>query len=179
MTAWVMLLRGINVGGTGKLPMAALKALLEKLGVRGVQTYIQSGNAVFSGLVSAEDFEAIVADEIEEAHGFRPRVLVIAAETYREIVAAYPWPDAFETPKTGHIWFLATPPQPDRDKLAALASDTERHEITDRALYLFAPDGIGRSKLAERAERLLGAPATARNLNTCMKLVEMLDALHD
>ncbi len=177
MTVWVMLLRGINVGGHGKLPMADLKTLLEGLGAAHVTTYIQSGNVVFSDAIDAAAFEATVAAEIERAHGFRPRALLIDADSYRELVAAYPYPEARDTPKTGHIWFCAAPPVPEIDKLDALASPTERYQIGPRAFYLHAPDGIGRSKLAERAERLLGVPATARNLNTCAKLVAMLDAL--
>lgn len=176
MTRWVMLLRGINVGGTGTLRMADLRALLEKLGGQHVDTYIQSGNVVFSGLVDADAFGEIVAAEIELAHGFRPRVLVVAEEDFREICRNYPFRDAFEAPKTGHVWFLSGPATPDAAALSALAADSERFEIAERAFYLHAPDGIGRSKLAERAERLLGVPATARNLNTCQKLVAMLDA---
>ena len=174
MTRWVMLLRGINVGGTGKLKMADLKVLLEKLGAQDVQTYIQSGNVVFSGLVDAAAFEEIVAGEIEAAHGFRPRVLLIAEEDFREIFMGYPYREAFEAPKSGHVWFLSGPAAPDVEAMTALAADNERFEITGRAFYLHAPDGIGWSKLAERVERLLGVPATARNLNTCQKLMAML-----
>jgi uncharacterized protein (DUF1697 family) len=171
-----MLLRGINVGGAHVLKMATLKTLLEKLGARQVATYIQSGNVIFSGLVDAAAFEGIVAGEIERSHGFRPRVLVIAEEDFREIVAGYPYPEAFAVPKTGHVWFLSAAADPDRAALADLAAATERFEITARAFYLHAPDGIGRSKLAERAERLLGVAATARNLGTCTKLLALLDA---
>ncbi len=171
-----MLLRGINVGGANALRMDALKALLATLGCREVQTYIQSGNVIFSGLVDAAAFEEIVADEIALSHGFRPQVLVIAEEDFREIVAGYPYPEAFEAPKTGHVWFLAGAADPDRSALAGLAAASERFELTERAFYLHAPDGIGRSKLAERAERLLRVPATARNLGTCRRLLAMLDA---
>lgn len=177
MTGWVMLLRGINVGGTGRLPMDDLKRLLGKLGAKRVRTYIQSGNVVFEGLVDAVVFEVIVADEIEHDHGFRPQVLVIAAEDFREIVAGYPYPDAMDEPKTGHVWFLTRPPVPDQAALAAAATDSERFTLTDTAFYLHAPRGIGTSKLATRVERLLGVPATARNLNTCTRLVKMLEAL--
>lgn len=176
MTRWVMFLRGINVGGTGRLPMTDLKALLEKLGARDVQTYIQSGNVVFSGVVDAAAFEDIVAGEIAQTHGFRPRVLVIAQEDYREIFLGYPFREAFEAPKTGHVWFLSGAASPNTEAMTELAADNERFEIAERAFYLHAPDGIGRSKLADRAERLLGVPATARNLNTCRALFTLLDA---
>ena len=176
MTRWVMLLRGINVGGANTIRMAELKAVLETLGAQDVATYIQSGNVVFAGVIDAAAFAEIVAEEIAHRHGFRPRVLLILDEDFREIVAAYPFSEAAAVPKTGHVWFLAGPAVPDTATLAALAGPSERFEIAARAFYLHAPDGIGRSKLAERAERLLGVPATARNLNTCRKLLEMLDA---
>lgn len=174
MTRWVMLLRGINVGGANKLRMAEFKALLEAEGAKDVATYIQSGNAVFSGALDPAAFEERVQRAIEAAHGFAPRVLVIGADAFREIAAAYPWPEAREAPRTGHVWFLSEPATPDRAAMAALAGPNERFEITDRAVYLHAPDGIGRSKLAEKLERLTGVPATARNLNTCAKLLDML-----
>lgn len=176
MTPRVMLLRGINVGGANRLRMADLEALLHDLGARGVASHIQSGNLVFSGPVDATAFAETAADEIARAHGFRPLILVIGGEEFREIVAAYPYREAFETPKTGHVWFLARAAEPDLAALAARASDSERFALTDRAFYLHAPDGIGRSKLAEKAERLLGVPATARNLATCTRLLDMLDA---
>lgn len=179
MTQWVMLLRGINVGGANALKMADLRALLHDLGAREVTSYIQSGNLVFTGVIDAAAFEDIVAREIELKHGFRPRVLVIAAEDFREIVAAYPYPEAHDAPESGHVWFLTGDATPDRAALDALASETERFEIAPRAFYLHAPDGIGRSKLAEKVERLLGVPATARNLNTCTRLLALLDASAD
>jgi len=177
MNAWVLLLRGVNVGGNSQLPMESLREILATLGVRHVTTLIQSGNAVFTGIIDARGFGELIEDEIKARHGFRPRALVLAAETFAEIVASYPFAEA--GPKTGHIWFLARPATPDPEALDKAAAETERFALTERALYLFAPDGIGRSKLANGAEKLIGAPATARNLNTCAKLVEMLAALED
>ena len=180
MNAWVLLLRGINVGGTGKLPMADLKAILATLGVRNVATYIQSGNAVFTGLIDASGFEEIVAQEIMVHHGFRPQALVLARETFDAVLAGYPWREAFDDPTSGHIWFLsAAATEPDLDKLAKLAAPSERFDLTARAFYLHAPDGIGRSQLAGSVEKLLGVPTTARNLNTAVKLAAMLRVLED
>jgi uncharacterized protein (DUF1697 family) len=178
MNVWVLLLRGINVGGHGALPMAELRALLGRLGPRHVKTYIQSGNIVFSGVIDARSFGEIVEDEIEAHHGFRPRAMVFSVETFTDILNAYPWPEAFDEPKSGHIWFLAErPTAPALKKLAALCAPTERFQLDTWAFYLHAPDGIGRSKLAEKVERLLGVPATARNLNTATSLASMADDL--
>lgn len=176
MNRWVLLLRGVNVGGHGKLPMADLRALLKQLGLGNVATYIQSGNAVFTGIIDADGMEGLLQDEIETHFGFRPQVTILSSESFFRIRADFPFPDA--APKTGHVWFLATPPAPDAaEKLHPLASTSEHFALTERALYLHAPDGIGRSKFAAGAEKLLGTPATARNLNTVEKLAEMLEKL--
>lgn len=171
MSAWVLLLRGINVGGAGKLAMADLRALLATLGAQNVTTYIQSGNAVFTGEIDPADFAPRLEAAIETHHGFRPNALILSGEGFQQIANAFPWPEAWEIPAQGHIWFLASPPgTPDLEELAALASPSERFSVTPQALYLHAPDGIGRSKLAAKIERLLGVPATGRNLGSISKL---------
>ncbi|HHS94736.1 MAG TPA: DUF1697 domain-containing protein [Rhodobacterales bacterium] len=178
MSAWVLLLRGINVGGKGKLPMANLRALLDTLGAQNVTTYIQSGNAVFTGEIDPADFAPRLEAAIETHHGFRPSALVLSGARFRQIADAFPWPEAWETPAQGHIWFLASPPdRPDLAALEDLASPSERFTLTQQALYLHAPDGIGRSKLAAKAERLIGVPATARNLGSVSKLIALCAAL--
>lgn len=178
MRAWVLLLRGVNVGGHGKLPMAELKAILGWLGAEGIGTYIQSGNAVFRGSFDAQNLAGLIEAEVQARRGFRPHCLVLSEEAYRAAVAGYPFDAAWEVPKTGHIWFAASAPtDPDLGRLQAVAKDNERFMLDGATFYLQAPDGIGRSKLAERVEGALGVPATARNLNTATKLVEMLDAL--
>lgn len=178
MNAWVLLLRGINVGGHHKLPMSTLKALLATLGVKDIATWIQSGNAVFSGVIDARGFGDLIEDEIQSHLGFRPRALVFSRESFTEIVAAYPWPEARDDPTSGHIWFLSrTPEAPAMATLTKRAAPSERFALSDRAFYLHAPEGIGRSKLAEKVETALGVPATARNLNTATNLIAMLDAM--
>jgi uncharacterized protein (DUF1697 family) len=179
VTGWVLLLRGINVGGHGKLPMPALAALLETLGARQVTTHVQSGNAVFSGVLDAASFAGHIEDEIERAHGIRPAALVYARETFEEIAAGYPWPEAWAVPKTGHVWFLTAPSSAAHADFAPYAAEGERFELSPRAFYLMAPNGIGRSKLATIVERRLGVPATARNLNTVKALGTLLAALED
>lgn len=180
MNAWVLLLRGVNVGGHGKLPMSTLKALLATLGVRDIATWVQSGNAVFTGVIDARGFGALIEDEIQAHQGFRPRALVLSRDRFSEIATAYPWPEAWDDPTSGHIWFLGREPDtPNIDKLAKAAAPSERFAMTEGAFFLHAPDGIGQSKLAEQVERALGVPATARNLNTVAKLTGMLDALKE
>ncbi|NOR63846.1 MAG: DUF1697 domain-containing protein [Rhodobacteraceae bacterium] len=166
----VILLRGINVGGHGKLPMKELCELLEGLGAANPRSYIQSGNVVIEGDVDAEAVE----DAVEASKGFRPRVLVMPANAFLDIAVQTP----FEEPdgKFLHIWFASTAFTFDQEKADSLRAESEALHIGAQAIYLHALKGIGRSKLAEKIERLAGVPCTARNMNTVRKLLEMLDA---
>jgi len=82
-------------------------------------------------------------------------------------------------PTSGHVWFLSRPSETPVETLRQIAAPSERVALAPGALYLHAPDGIGRSKLAERAERLLGVPATARNLATIQRITGLLGTLRD
>lgn len=177
MKTYIALLRGINVGGNNVLPMKDLVTTLESAGARDVATYIQSGNAVFR---SEEQDAALLAEGIRaaigERHGFEPRVLVLGSEEMEEAVRSNPFPEAEAEPKTLHLYFLAASPErPDLDALEGIKGDRERFVLGDRVFYLHAPDGIGRSRLAANAEKLLGVPATARNWRTVRKVMEMAD----
>lgn len=171
MNIWILLLRGINVGGR-RIRMQELVQVLESLGLHNVKTYIQSGNVVFQANVAdPANMEAAIATAIERDHGFRPRVLLLPVDQFEAAVAGNPFPEAEEAPKTVHLFFLAAPPtSPAIEKLQSLKSSTERFLLSDRVFYLHTPDGFGRSKLAEKAERLLGVPATARNWRTIKKI---------
>lgn len=177
MTNYIALFRGINVGGNNLLLMKDLVAALENLGCQDVATYIQSGNAVFRSEVTDT---SLLSDRIKaaigESHGFEPMVLVLESEELEKAVRSNPFPEAESEPKTLHAYFLATPPErPDLEALEGIKGDRERFALGDRVFYLHAPDGIGRSKLAANAEKLLGIPTTARNWRTVSKLMEMAD----
>ncbi len=178
MAAFVALLRGINVGGRNKLPMKSLRELLEGLGFEDVQTYIQSGNVVFSApKKGARTYGAKITAAIEAEHGFAPNVMVLDATRFEAAAEGNPFPDGESAPKSLHLWFCeAKPKAPDLDALATRAKSNERYALEGDVFYLHAPDGIGRSKLAEKVERALGVSATARNWSTVSKLREMLSA---
>ncbi len=175
MHAWIALFRGINVGGKNILPMADLRGDLKSLGLTQIKTYIQSGNAVFQTTEeSSAVLETEIATLIEDRHGFRPQVLVLDADQLEEAITSNPFPEAAAEPKTLHALFLAaTPAAPKMDSLSEAQSPSERYHLTERVFYLHAPEGIGRSKLAAKAERFLGVPATGRNWRTVLKLREM------
>lgn len=172
MSVSVLLLRGINVGGRNALPMAELRVLLEGLGAEDIATYIQSGNAVFRGEVTAES----VADGIEAAKGFRPQALVMSRDRLAKVMAANPFPEEGAADgKSVHVWFFEGNPKALEDETLALATPSERVEVTGEAAYLHGPDGIGRSKLAATLEKALGLPATARNWRTVMAIAKLVE----
>jgi uncharacterized protein (DUF1697 family) len=172
---WIALLRGINVGGRNKLPMQRLAETLRQRGLRRVATYLQSGNVVFQG---PRIEPAPLADEIGNAilaeFGFRPPLLLITRQALLEIRNRCPFPP---DDKTVHCFFLFTPASaPDIDGLNAVTASRERWVLQANILYLHAPDGFGRSKLAASVERRLGVPTTARNWRTLTHLCQLANA---
>lgn len=175
MKSYIALIRGINVGGKNVLPMKALKALLENLGLQNVKTYIQSGNVVFQGNEKNTSWlSSKISAEIEKSHGFKPQVLLLNIEEMEEAIESNPFPEAESEPKTLHLNFLASVPEtPNLKALESLKKENERFELKGNVFYLHAPDGIGRSKLAANAERLLGVTMTGRNWRTVCKIMAM------
>lgn len=172
---YVALFRGINVGSKNPLPMKELVTLLEELGLRGVKSYIQSGNVVFE---SAQPERSVVMTEIagavEARFGFLPTLVLITLQEIERVVLENPFSQGEENPKSLHVGFLRG--QPDRAKLyklAAQAGATERWQLAAQALYFWAPEGFGRSKFPTSAERLLGVIATFRNWRTVVTLRDM------
>lgn len=158
--------------------MKRLKAALEEAGCLDVETYIQSGNAVFRSSVSDT---ARLAKRLSSAvlrnHGFEPRVLVLTRAELESAAADNPFAEGARNPASVHLFFLAeTPRKPDVKALETLRTGSERFVLKGRVLYLHTPDGFGISKLAARAEKLLGVEATARNWRTVTTLLEMTRA---
>ena len=175
MKTYIALFRGLNVGGSNILPRNELVTVLEKIGARNVKTYIQSGNAVFqSEETNASLLSTKISAAIEKSHGFEPRVLLLELEELEKAVESNPFPEAESEPRALHLYFLeAIPENPDFDTLASIKSNRERFALKDGVFYLHAPEGIGRSKLAAKAEKLLGVSATARNWRTVCKIMEI------
>ncbi|WP_344079323.1 DUF1697 domain-containing protein [Streptomyces crystallinus] len=180
-TMYAALLRGINVGGTKKVPMAELRALLTELGHGSVRTYLNSGNAVFSS--DSPDPDALAGDlerAIEKHFGFRVACMVRTGGYLQAVVDACPFPADELEGRQLHATFFSQPVDPERFAgLDPKAFLPDAFRLGDRVLYLYAPDGIGRSKLAEALAKpalLKGVEATARNWNTVKALVEMTGA---
>jgi uncharacterized protein (DUF1697 family) len=175
MKTYIALLRGINVGGRNKLPMADLRELLQELGLQQARTYIQSGNVAFES--DRDDLPQLseeISASINGRFGFEPAVLLMTDETLQTAAEANPFPEAISEPKKLHLYFMAAaPPEPDLQAMQDLAQDGEQFALKDRIFYFYAPEGIGRSKLAAKIEKLLGVPATARNWRSVDSILEL------
>jgi uncharacterized protein (DUF1697 family) len=175
MNTYIALLRGINVGGRNKLRMRDLVQLLEELGLKNVKTYIQSGNVVFqSEPADLAKLSTEISEAIGESHGFTPQIFILNMKAMQKAMSANPFPEGEDEPKSLHLFFLdAIPKDLDLTALEAVQKDSERFELIDDVFYLHAPDGIGRSKLAERVGRGWNVSITARNWRTVNKIMEM------
>ena len=176
MKTYIALFRGINVGGKHILPMKELVAELEGLGLQDIKTYIQSGNVIFrSKVTDTAQLCGKISAAVKKGHGFEPQVLLLDSAALDKAIRGNPYPEAEVAPNTLHLNFLAAiPPKPDLNALEKIRAENERYYLAQDVLYLHAPDGIGRSKLAAGMERLLGVPLTSRNWNTVRKLKDMI-----
>ncbi|CAL4867766.1 hypothetical protein MMA231_02033 [Asticcacaulis sp. MM231] len=171
---WIGLFRGINVGGNNKLPMKDLTRLMLAAGLSDVKTYIASGNVLFRSDLDDAALEALIGDLVETNFGFRPSVFLITLSHLEKVLAENPFRDHAHKGKAQHVFFFKAPPSKiDRDLLDSLKDDSEAYEISDELMYLYAPEGIGRSKMAEKIGRAIKADMTARNLNTVETLQDM------
>jgi uncharacterized protein (DUF1697 family) len=170
MTAYAALLRAINVGGTGKLEMAELRALCERCGFTQVATFIQSGNVVFQTRRSEASVQKLLEQTLTEKMGKPVGVLIRTAEELGSTLAHNPFPDA--PPNRVIVFFLTAPLR--RGTLDTIeAPDGEQLASHGREVFIFYPEGQGKSKL----KLPFWKTGTGRNLNTVRKLHEMLSEL--
>jgi len=180
MPTFVILLRAVNVGSTGKLPMADFRKVLAGVGCSNVETYIQSGNAVVDAKCSASNLTKMVAASLEKQMGAPVPVIVRTHDELERAIAANPF--AAEAAADGarvHAVFLSGVPA--AAKVAGLEqvvtkypARRDRYHLAGDTLYLHLPDGAADSKFtAQTVDRVLGVTATARNWNTVLKLHAM------
>jgi uncharacterized protein (DUF1697 family) len=175
VATYAALIRGINVGGRAKLPMAALKAGLTELGYEDVVTYIQSGNAVFRTAGRPATVAAAVERRIREDAGLTVTVMVRTHTELSRVAERNPYLAGGHEPGRLHVLFLdAVPARAAVTRLDPDRSPPDRFHVDGRHVYLHHPNGLGRSRLsADYFEKTLGVRATARNWNTVLKLVEL------
>lgn len=169
MTRFVALLRAVNVGGTGKLPMTALKALCEDAGCAEVRTYIASGNVVFKSDRRVDDIRAALETQLHAFAGKSVGVLIRTAKEMADVVKGNPFP---KVPGNQVAVLFSDEPIPEDPVTDATGIVREQVRSGNRHLYIHYPDGMGQSRLRLPAEKC----GTARNMNTVRKLAEMAEA---
>ncbi len=181
MAVIISMLRGVNVGGHNKIKMDALRALYESMKLREAQTYVQSGNVIFR--TDERDIARLakrIENGIERKLGFRPDVILRTATEMREVIARNPFAKRRGIePSKLLVTFLGSDPGAEaREKILQIKCDPEELRIEGRELYIYFPNGIGRSKLSWAGlEKTLKTPGTARNWNSVTKMLEMAENL--
>ena len=181
LTVAISLLRGVNVGGHHKIKMDALRALYQSLGLLDAQTYIQSGNVVFRTRErDADRLSEMIANGIERSFGFRPGVVVRTPSDLRSVIAQNLLRRGPKSNLT-NFWLAFSPAS--RIRMLEIACfgikfHPEELRIGQRELYIFFPNGMGKSKLSmPLVEKTLKTFGTVRNWNTVLKLMEIAEAL--
>jgi uncharacterized protein (DUF1697 family) len=179
-TPLVALLRGVNVGGHKKVPMAELRDLAARLGLLRVETYIQSGNLVFLTKLTAPAVENALERAIEQNFGFTVEVVVRSAAQWLLYAAASPFPDA-QAARPNHLLLGLSKRPVKAGAAAALRPYTtagERIAVLEDAIWIDYANAMASSKLSPAVlDRCVGSTVTARNWRTLQKLAEMLQSL--
>jgi uncharacterized protein (DUF1697 family) len=174
---FILLLRGINVGGNRIVPMEALRGVLLEAGLMSVKTYIQSGNVVFRSEQDEGTLTSLVEGAFQEAFGFSSRPTLRTLAAWSRMIAANPFAGVEDAGRRVHAVLLdAGPARPDFEELASFCT-TERFEPGEAVLYLHTPDGFGRSRVAAMLDRTLKVPLTTRNWNTVLRLRDLATGL--
>ncbi len=180
MTAFVSLFRGINVGGHHKIRMDELKGMHEALGFKDVISYIQSGNVVFtSDDADVARLRRQIEDGFEKTFGFHVEVIVRTSAELREIIEKNPFQSqpGRETKWVVVLFLAARPEATAQEDLLKTYTGPEELFITGKEMYIYYPNGIGRSKLSlSLIEKKLKTVGTARNWNTILQLQKLLQS---
>jgi len=181
MGVMVAMLRGVNVGGRNRIGMAELRSLCAGLKLRDAQTYVQSGNVVFR---TEERDRAALAKRLESAIekkcGFRPSVILRTAAELKRVIARNPVAKrrGVEPAKLLCTFLSGEPDAEAREKIRGMKTDPEEMWIDGSELYIYFPNGAGKSKLAwSKMGEILGVAGTGRNWNSVLKLLEMAEAM--
>lgn len=174
----ILLLRGVNVSGANRLPMAEFREMLAEFGLKNVDTHIQSGNAVFQD-PGVEGLNDKIGAAMLLRFGFKPALFVMDFAAYKKILAANPYKVAGADDGTKvHIVFLAEPAVGiDLAGLRATATGGEQVTLTEFALYLHTPAGFGQSALAEKLSRFLKVVHTARNQKSAESILALAEVV--
>jgi uncharacterized protein (DUF1697 family) len=171
------MLRGINVGGQKIIKMENLRRSFESLGFQHVRSYVQSGNVIFeASKTSTTSLSRKIGDKILSDYGFSIPLILRTSSEMTKITSDNPFLKEKEVDRSKlHVTFLSEPPaKAALGKLDTLHGDFDEFRVRDREIYLYCPNGYGRTKLSNNAiEKLLGVHATTRNWKSVNKLAEI------
>ncbi len=181
MNKYISILRGINVSGQKKIKMLDLKALYRSLNLEGVETYIQSGNVIFSSDLNDKlKIRQQIEGAIKEQYGFDVPVFVFDASEFIDFYNELPFQNVNLIEQGTQILLTLLQDkttEPLRTQIGELVSHPDAMIIKDHVVYLHCPNGYGKSKFSNNfLEKKLKTHATTRNLKTIAKLCEMLAA---
>ena len=181
MTTYIALLRAVNIGPHNKIGMSDLRDLLAGLGMQGVQTLLQSGNAVFrSDTRSASQLERLIEGAMVTQLQLETEAVVRSHKEWKGIIVGNPFPEEAKRDPS-HLVVVPLKESPARGAAGALQDAISGHEavrVDGRCAYIVYPDGIGRSKLTSALiEKKLGTRGTGRNWNTVLKLDALADSM--
>ena len=174
MATFISILRGINVSGQKKIQMTDLKSLFEELDFKNVRTYIQSGNVIFES--NDRDPAQRIEQKIQEKYTFHVPVIIRTADEMKVVLNNNPFLREKNIDESKlHVTFLGEFPSEEQiQKTETLNYEPDRFNIAGKEIYLYCPNGYGRTKLNNNFfENKLKVTATTRNWNTVKKLAEM------
>jgi uncharacterized protein (DUF1697 family) len=175
MTRYVALVRGINVSGRNKVPMAAWRAVAQSVGCTDVATYVQSGNLVCASSLAAPELATRLRAGLAEGTGVDVTCIVRTAAEWSAVVAGNPYPQAAAEGTTLHVTVLPGPAGALYDRVDPAAFAPETFALGESVLYLHLPGGMGTSRLAVVLERTAaGVRGTTRNWNTVLEIDRLL-----
>jgi uncharacterized protein (DUF1697 family) len=180
MIKYISLLRGINVSGQKKIKMTELKELYESLKFSNVNTYIQSGNVVFcSNEKDVKKIQKQIEQKIDAVYNFSVPIIILTANKLKKIISDLPLKSTnIDLSKLAVTFLDSTPDKTLVKNLDIFKGDQEKFILSGGVLYLYCPDGFGRTKLTNNLfENKLKVTATSRNWKTTIKLFEMINEL--
>jgi len=172
---YISILRGINVSGQKSIKMADLKVLYENLGFTDVQTYIQSGNVIFGATeTDCRKLISAIENAIQKKYDFDVPVQIRTKEEFKKVIDNLPFKGERELNRLLVTFLSETPTNIPIEEIEKLKAKDDEIVFKDQAIYLYVPEGYGKSKLDNNTlERKLKVKATTRNWKTINKLYEM------
>jgi uncharacterized protein (DUF1697 family) len=180
MKTFISLLRGVNMAGHNKIKMTDLSSLYKKIGLKDVETFIQSGNVVFTdpGNLSETDLTEQIEDAVSKKFKYNIPVIIRTPEEFREIVSLNPFSDVenFNPEKLAVIFLYEKPSEAQIEKVKNIDYPPDKFIINGKEIFIYCPNGFGKSKIYTGFfENKMKVSGTGRNWNTINALLKIAE----